>query len=104
MLVCASLRNFAREIAGAARTRHSLYPLYVEGDKRKNSGALRREDVELWLDGVDDAHDREAKNLTAIPAAPPRSHLRAQSRRHGSPRHRCRSRHGPNAAAAPAGW
>jgi len=52
MLVCASLRNFAREIAGAARTRHSLYPLYVEGDKRKNSGALRREDVELWLDGV----------------------------------------------------
>src|ERR1700680_3844544 len=31
MLVCVSSHNFAHETAGAARTRHSLLPLIIEG-------------------------------------------------------------------------
>src|SRR5947208_319592 len=64
MLVCASLRNFAHEIAGAARTRHSLYPLYVEGDKRRNSGALRRE-VGAEAQGMDRLPDHVLDRLEA---------------------------------------
>src|SRR5665647_282710 len=49
MLVCASLHNFAHETAGAACTRHSLHPPFAAGDKRRNSGASRREDAWSWL-------------------------------------------------------
>jgi len=34
MLVCAFLHNFARETAGAARTRLSLRPLFDEGERQ----------------------------------------------------------------------
>src|SRR5258707_6490963 len=44
MLVCALLHNFARETAGAARTRLSLRPLFEESvKKQQTSGALRGE-------------------------------------------------------------
>src|SRR5216684_4018319 len=43
MLVCAFLHHFARETAGAARTRLSLRPLFEEGvKKQQTSGATRR--------------------------------------------------------------
>ncbi|WP_079565948.1 hypothetical protein [Bradyrhizobium erythrophlei] len=43
MLVCALLHNFARETAGAARTRLSLRPLFEESVKKQQaSGATRR--------------------------------------------------------------
>jgi hypothetical protein len=43
MLVCVSLFPFARETAGAARTRLSLRPLFEEGGKKQQtSGETRR--------------------------------------------------------------
>src|ERR1700675_2638136 len=43
MLVCAFLHNFARETAGAARTRLSLRPLFEEGGKKQQTpGETRR--------------------------------------------------------------
>jgi hypothetical protein len=43
MLVCAFLHIFARETAGAARTRLSLRPLFEEGGKKQqNPGETRR--------------------------------------------------------------
>jgi hypothetical protein len=48
MLVCVFSHNFARETAGAARTRHSLRPLISGADGSFNSSdASRREVAEL---------------------------------------------------------
>jgi hypothetical protein len=42
------LRNLAHETAGAARTRHSLLPLFFwEGHELKNSGKSCRENERL---------------------------------------------------------
>ncbi len=50
MLVCVSSHNFAHETAGAASTRHSLLPLFLEGQGScKTSGALRRENAAAYL-------------------------------------------------------
>jgi hypothetical protein len=45
MLVCALFVHIAHEIAGAARIRHSLRPLTIEGKENlwQTSGATRRE-------------------------------------------------------------
>jgi hypothetical protein len=43
MLVCVSLRTFAHETAGAARTRHSLRPLFLGEMFLYDSGGVRRE-------------------------------------------------------------
>ena len=44
MLVCALLVHIAHETAGAARIRHSLRPLFSEGESYlQTSGAMRRE-------------------------------------------------------------
>jgi hypothetical protein len=44
------LFTFAREAAGATGTRHSLRPLFLGGaNLLHSSGALRREDAEVWL-------------------------------------------------------
>jgi hypothetical protein len=46
----ALLVHVAHEIAGAARIRHSLRPLTIEGTEifLQTSGALRRENVKLY--------------------------------------------------------
>src|ERR1700686_1198071 len=50
MLVCAFLHNFARETAGAARTRLSLRPLFeVGGKKQQTPGETRRGIAKVWL-------------------------------------------------------
>src|SRR5712671_3766009 len=47
---CAFFCNFARETAGAARTRHSLRPLISLGERfLHNSGESRRGIAESWL-------------------------------------------------------
>jgi hypothetical protein len=44
------LMHNAHETAGAARTRHSLLPLFVRRDNElQNSGETRREDESAWL-------------------------------------------------------
>ena len=50
MLVCAFLHNFARETAGAARTRLSLRPLFDEGERQTQTpGETRRGIAKVWL-------------------------------------------------------
>src|SRR5438046_2382182 len=50
MLVCALPVHIAREIAGAARIRHSLRPLTTEGERYiQTSGALRRGNAKMCL-------------------------------------------------------
>jgi hypothetical protein len=52
MLVCAFSVQIAHETAGAARTRSSLRPLSLEGQKfMQASGAQRREIAEPYLQG-----------------------------------------------------
>ena len=48
MLVCALLRTFAHETAGAASTRHSLRPLFFGRVILQTSGASRRENAESY--------------------------------------------------------
>jgi hypothetical protein len=51
MLVCVSLHTFAHETAGAARTRHSLRPLFSWAPMiLHRSGASRREMADARLE------------------------------------------------------
>jgi hypothetical protein len=47
MLVCAFFLHLAHETAGAARTRHSLLPLF-EGEPSQSSDASRRETADVY--------------------------------------------------------
>ena len=64
MLVCASLHNFARETAGAARTRLSLRPLAHEGERQNaKPGRNAPRDCE----GVGIRHCERAKQSSFLP-------------------------------------
>jgi hypothetical protein len=53
MLMRALLVHVAHEIAGAARIRHSLRPLNLEGETiLQSSGAMRREIAKVYLSFV----------------------------------------------------
>ncbi|MDB5574877.1 MAG: hypothetical protein JWR80_53 [Bradyrhizobium sp.] len=101
---CAHLLvHFAHETAGAARIRHSLLPHFSRDNETQTSGASRREHAGMCLESCGFQHDREANDLTAARAVPPRSYRRPPSSRPRSPRHRCRTRYARAGASAPAG-